>query len=334
MQLLLESALCAQEPALISWQSYLKKNDLQTIDSSEISLLPLVYHNLKEQSHPLCKSAYRHTWVTNQTLWWKILPTLNKLLDAGINKIALLKGMAMILHHYRNFGVRTIGDIDILIARSDVPLAYTLLTNCSWQCQVPRFNPQCPNQLSRWHAAGFKHPDGLNLDLHWSFLLESNPAVDQDVLDAIEPGIQPISPTDLFFQTCIHGNKKSTAPLIRWVPDTITILKSPINFSRLFALAQKTHLTLPLSKAVYYLNTNFNLSIPTPKIKPSRFEVREFQANLRGQIYLAGYYRARINSKTLLHYLQHTANLSSIWLVFPYAPYWLLKRLYRLLKRV
>ncbi len=333
MQHLLEAALLERPKASASWRAYLAKNDLQTIDHSAQVLLPLVYRNLREESDPLCKSSYRHTWVSNQTLWAKIRPTLDQLLKAGIEKIALLKGIALILGHYHDFGVRVIGDIDILIDRSHVPLAYSLLITSGWECTLKRLDPQNPHQLSRWHAANFIHPSGQNLDLHWSLLLESTPAIDQEVLKAIPSGIHPASPTHLLFQTCIHGHKKSTAPLIRWIPDALTLLKSPIDFPYLFELARAASLTLPLSSALSYLSTHFNAPIPPFNPQPTPLETREFRANLRGHIYLAAYYRARLRKHSLFHYLKHTANLPSSWLIPLYAPYWLLKRLYRLFKK-
>lgn len=330
MQRLLEAALLKEPQALVSWKTYLAQNDLQTIDHAAIALLPLVYRNLKELSHPLCKSAYRHTWVSNQTLWRKTLPTLHRLLDAGIQKIVLLKGMGLILHHYRDFGVRTLGDIDILIDRSQVPLAHSLLLASGWECTLSRFDPQNSHQLARWHAANFTHPSGLHLDVHWSLLLESNEIIDREVLRAVPLGITPASPTHLFFQTCVHGNKKSTAPLIRWIPDALTLLKSPIDFPHLFRLAQLSHLTLPFSSALSYLSHHFDVCIPPFRPQPSRLEMLEFKANLRGRIYLAAYYRARLRKHSILDYLQHTANLPSRWYIPLYAPFWLLKRLYRL----
>src|SRR5690606_31894031 len=110
-------------------------------DHASTTLLPLVYRNLKEESHPLCKSTYRHTWLSNQIFWTKTLPILQNLLNAGIKKIVLLKGMAMILHHYRDFGVRVIGDIDILIDRIHLPLAYSLLTSSGWRCELKGLAP-------------------------------------------------------------------------------------------------------------------------------------------------------------------------------------------------
>lgn len=329
MQLLLEAALFEKPRALNAWQSYLAENNLQTIDHASTTLLPLVYRNLKEESHPLCKSAYRHTWLSNHNLWIKTLPILQNLLSAGIKKIVLLKGMAMILYHYRDFGVRVIGDIDILIDRSHLSLAYSLLISSGWRCELKRFNPENSAQLTRWHAANFTHPSGLNLDLHWSLLLESIPALTQGVLEAIPPGIQPASPTHLFLQTCIHGYKKSTAPLIRWIPDALTLLKSPIDFPLLFDLAKASHLTLPLSSALAHLSHYVRSPLPTFIPNPNPLEVRELRANLSGNVYLAGYYRARLRNHSLLHYLQHTANLSSPWLVPLYAPYWLFKRIFR-----
>lgn len=327
MQRLLEAAMLPKPLSLASWQSFLKQNDLQSIDHSAIALLPLVYRNLKDDSHPLCKSTYRHTWATNQALWVRTLPTLHQLQNAGVEKIVLLKGMALILDHYRDFGVRTLGDIDILIDRAHVPLAHSLLIDSGWHCKLSRFNPQ---QLSHWHAANFTHPSGLNLDLHWSLLLESTQAIDQEVLEAVPRGIHPANPTHLFFQTCIHGYKKSTAPLIRWIPDALTLLKSSIDFPNLFRLAEISHTTLSFSSALSHLSSRFSISIPPFEAKPCYLETLELRANLRGHICRAGCYRALLRKQSLLRHLQSVANLSSPWFVPFYAPYWALKRLYRL----
>jgi hypothetical protein len=118
--------------------------------------------------------------------------------------------------------------------------------------------------------------------------------------------------------------------LIRWVPDAVTILKcSKIDFPKLFELAKSSHLTLPLSSALKYLSNTFPDQIPPFSLKPSLIETLELKANLQGRIYLAGYFRARLKGYSLLHYLQHTANLSSPWHIPLYAPYWILKRIYR-----
>ncbi|MEM7175963.1 MAG: nucleotidyltransferase family protein [Chlamydiota bacterium] len=335
MQRLLEAALFDKPRALASWNAYLAATDLQKADHAETTLFPFVYRNLREQSHPICKSTYRHTWAFNQHIWAKTRPVLCELLAAGVEKIALLKGMAMILDYYRDFGVRIVGDIDILIDPLHLPLTYAVLTKSGWRCAMPRFDPHSHHRRARWNAAGFVHPSGLNLDVHWSLLLETAPANHHQFLDKLSPGIQAADPTDLFFQTCIHGYKKSAAPLIRWVPDALTLLRqSAVDFSRLFQLAHAFHLTLPLSRALGYLSSHFDAAIPPFCPKPCQAEVREFNANARGRIYLAGYYRARLYNHSLAHYLQQTANLPSAWLIPLYGPFWLLKRLYRLIARV
>jgi hypothetical protein len=334
MQLLLEAAVLDKPKALISWRTYLTQNNLQEVGHTDITLFPLVYRNLKGQSHPLCKSIYRHTWASNQTLWAKTLPFLQKLNESGIEKIVLLKGMALVLHHYRDFGARVMGDIDILIDRKYITQAFSTLLKMGWICTMPRFNPENPHQLHRWNGVNLTHTSGLNLDLHWSFLLESNLELDREIINAQSPGIQPLEPTALFFQTCIHGNKKSTAPLIRWIPDALTLLQSSIDFTKLFTMAKNAHLTLPLSRALSHLSTNFGAPVPQMTPEPTTLEIRELNANLKGNIYLAAYFRSRMRNRSLFHYLQHTANLPSLWLVFPYIPYWILKRIYRLIKGI
>lgn len=334
MHLLLEAALLEKEKALISWAQYLRQNDLQKISHGEASILPFVYRNLKEKSHPLCKSIYRHTWAANQTLWNQIQPLLHQFLCAGIEKIIVLKGMALILEHYRDFGCRTLGDIDILMDRAHLFAAYSILIENGWTCKVSVRDLQNPHVLARWHAAHFTHASGLHLDLHWSFLLEGNAFLDTELLRVSPLGIHAAPPTFLLLQACVHGNKKSSAPLIRWIPDAMILLESPIDFPYLFHLAQSCFLSAPLLYGLRFLLHHFNASIPPLPLSPTPIERAEFQANMRGRPYLAGYYRARLRNQSVFDYLQHTARLSSPWLIPFYAPFWAVKRLYRYFLRL
>jgi len=104
---------------------------------------------------------------------------LKELLDSGIGKVVLLKGMAMTLHYYRDFGVRVMGDIDVLIAKEQLPIVLPLLQSAGWQQFGTRFDLTNPDHLRRWHALSFTHPKGMNLDLHWSFIQENSPELDR-----------------------------------------------------------------------------------------------------------------------------------------------------------
>ena len=357
--LLLHAALLSGRPAEDAWQSWKARIDFDKIDYASYKLLPLVARNsdLESLQDPIfekCKGIYRRNWVSNQLNWGKLLPILDQLTKAGVNKIVLLKGMAMILSFYRDFGMRVIGDVDILIEREQLPIAAPFLRESGWEQTYTRIDEKNQEHLKKWHALNFTHPNGLLLDLHWSFIQENSPAMDLAVLRDATPlknlGLYVPSPTDLLLQTCIHGVKYSPVPLIRWVADAMSILKTseqPIQWDRFIELANYAHICRPLYFALQYLVQHFDAPIPQDALlklqaHPStRLERLEYQFSARGLPHVAAWYRYCLNRGLLtiraqilhLHkYLQLTARLKSPWYIPPYVIYWIFRRIYRFIK--
>ena len=90
-------------------------------------------------------------------------------------------------------------------------IADTFFRSHQWEPNVTRFDLKNERHLRRWHALNFTHSSGVNLDLHWSLIQENCPVMDELVLrDAkqLNPESRTLylpNPTDLFFQTCVHG---------------------------------------------------------------------------------------------------------------------------------
>jgi hypothetical protein len=259
--------------------------------------------------------------------------------------------MAMILQHYKDFGARVIGDVDILVKKSDLPRVLGLLQQGGWVPNVARFDHNNPEHLLRWHALNLTHPEGMRIDVHWSFIEENCPALDEAVFNKatlLENNIYVPSPTHLFLQVCVHGVKYSPVPLIRWVADAMTLLRgSEINWEEMVSLASKAHICLPLSQAIRYLQDHFQANIPQEiigamqKTPSMRFERWEYHLNCQKYRDLANWVRYCLNRdyltagsqiRHIFKYLQTTARLKSLWQVPFYAPYWVFKRLYRLMR--
>lgn len=350
--MLLKSGLLDPGSAALAWESYTKRVDLQKINYASTSLLPKVYANLKNYTFntkasleglKICKSVYRKTWMENHYRWSKIQPTLKQLSQAGVEKIVLLKGMAMILGSYRDFGVRVLGDIDILIPRAQLSQAQSILNASGWTCLLRRLNPLKPGLLDRWHSANFSYKEDLNLDLHWGFLLESTPNLNQSVLRLSIPlentSLSIPHPTHQLMQTCIHGTKQSPVPLIRWICDAAELLKQDIAWDKLLSEARSEHLTYPLTLSLRYLAQHFDLQIPKEalQMRPiQHLERLEQKAKEKKRHYLAAWYRYCIKQRAfklvnrLAHvhrYLQYTASLKAAWHIPFYAIYWIGKRL-------
>lgn len=349
---LLRAAFSSDISAQRAWEKWTSLIDFDLVDPASYKLLPLVSRNpaLRHIKDPLfekCKGIYRKTWLTNHLMWQKTRPILLQLAQERTEQVVLLKGMAMILEYYRDFGLRVIGDIDILIAQKDLSHTIELLQQHGLKALFLPINPTQPLSLNRWNSAGFSSQD-LHIDVHWRLMLESSPLLDDIVFKNTRPtthqGITVPSPTELLLHTCVHGAKYSPVPLIRWIPDAMTLLKEHIDWERLELLAKSSHVCNALHITLGYLEEVFQAPIPSQILKnlqksPSySLQHLEYQSNLRGQPYLAGWYRYCIRnqclttwqqSKGIIRYLQASALLASPWLVPVYGVYWIMKRIYR-----
>jgi Uncharacterised nucleotidyltransferase len=361
-QWLLQACLYSGESAQNAWKQWCELVDFEQLDYASYMLLPLLSRNpalLSKLQDPIfdrCKGIYRRTWVENQLAWKKLLPILSRLRDAGVDKILVMKGMAMIVQYYRDFGIRVMGDIDIMISKEHLPLVASLLQSWGWQTSPLPIDFTDPNQLALRRSVNFVHDMKLNIDLHWGLIAESTPLLDRNALEYAQPidieGLRLYipSPTDLFLQACVHGLKQSSVPLIRWVADAVTILncaEKEIDWPRLALQAKETCLRYQLHLGLHYLIEPFKAPISKEFVQSlaenSRLERFEHWSNMRGHWLIAGWCRYCLKedlhslpSQLLgtIKYLQLTAHLKSPYYIPFYAIYWIFKRLYRLSKRI
>jgi hypothetical protein len=357
---LLGAAIFPDGRAELSWKRWIEEIDFNELDPASYQLLPLVVRNeaLRSLIHPSfekAKGIYRRTWVENRLRWMNLLPVLSGLQREGVSQIVILKGMAMILAIYRDFGARVLGDLDILIPRNQLPQADSYLRRQGWQANVSRLNLLEAAHLNRWHALNFTLGTELHLDLHWSFIQEHCGAIDEKIFQSAQSlvceGVSLCIPfeTDLFFQACIHGLKKSPVPLIRWMVDAMTLLRrGNIDWERVFTLARMARVSFPLSQGLQFLEREFEAPIPQAVLlelirSPAlRLEILESRFHTQGHREVAAWFRYCLNRgyfskrSQLFHlprYLQTTARLKSVWLVPFFGVYWVGKRLARWVRK-
>jgi hypothetical protein len=360
-QLLIKSAVFKSSSALEAWTTWLQRerSNFNELDHASYHLFPLVYRNLEKYNpdgieFQKCKGAYRQTWAANQMLWNTLSPVLNQLATDGVYPYLLLKGIGLIAGYYRDFGVRVIGDVDILVPVNLLVKSTIILQKAGFQTTDHRFDPTRQSGLILRNGASFFFNNDTCLDLHWSFLLETAfTNMDQIVFrDAFSVSIQGQkyfipSPTDLLFHTCVHGIHASPVPLIRWIVDSLTILhqsRDLIDWKKLIAMAECAHLSLILTKAFRYLNDYFSAEIPVSVISAlqkesfSFAEQQEYRSKMRGQVIETLWWRYCLWKKnnnfvrqffSLPRFLQYLARLQSIWQVPFYLFYWGGKRIFR-----
>ena len=272
-ELLLQAALLEGEDAISAWQQWKSIVDLEGYhDNGSYRLFPLLYKNLQrygveEPFMERLKGIYRLEWYKNQRLFYEMNKVLKYLHDAGIQTM-ILKGAALTVLIYKNYSVRPMADIDILVPISQISLTINLLKDAGWTPTTDSID----GNLCYRHSMQFKDQSGKELDLHWHVLYESC-LEDSDKLfwdGAVPVRINEVSTyalnlTDTLFHVIVHGIRWNPEPPIRWIADAMSIINSTdskIDWPRLIIQAKKSRLVIPVKEALNYLRERFQAPIP------------------------------------------------------------------------
>jgi Uncharacterised nucleotidyltransferase len=234
-QLVLQAIFAQPErgrEAFFAWRGTLDIE--QPFDGAVMRLLPLLYLRILkiDLNDPLSgrlKGVYRRVWSDTHALFHGTAPVFSALRNAGVDTM-LLKGAQMILCHYRNYGCRPMSDVDIAVRFEDAEAAIRALTLAGWTSVAPISR----DDLRFRHAAPFRGPDGHEIDLHWHIMF-TNCSTQADAL--FWHNTQPVTfrdvatsapvPTLALLHTLAHGLHPNTETPIRWIADTLTLLRDP-----------------------------------------------------------------------------------------------------------
>ena len=130
-ELLLRAALLENTDAIYAWHEWQSISDFDDLDPGSFRLLPLVYRNLSKfgLNGPVknkLKGTYRLAWYNNHMLFSKIAALLASFRDAGLPTI-ILKGAALTISCYKDYGVRPMQDFDFLVKTEQARAAMSLL---------------------------------------------------------------------------------------------------------------------------------------------------------------------------------------------------------------
>ncbi len=267
-ELLIRILLASPETRSELWQKWKARNDLESLDSGSLRLLPLLYHRLKEAEVPdnrLTKyhGIYRHYWYRNRLLL-KNLGDILRLLNQLDIRPLLLKGLPLALEIYSDPALRPMMDMDLYIVPDKLHEAVACLSEAGWHPdQLP---PQYPD--ARWltavKAIQLTHPDGIAIDLHGTVLSEiADPAFDAQMLANARPttvlngnALSP-HPTDLLFHTIAHGYRWNSLPPFRWIVDSAELLhrhRDELDMERLVRTAEQFNLVRRIQKGIERVN--------------------------------------------------------------------------------
>lgn len=292
-ELLLTSALFPEKEAIKAWHQWTEKADIDNLDPSSSRLLPLVYKNLQnspvdEALRTRLKSVYRKTWYRNNIYFSQLDGLVSSFQNNGIQTM-LLKGMALTISYYEDFGLRPMEDFDILIPREKTKTAIELMQLNGWRIKDVYKCPINDAFMVVMSGLHFENDLGCQCDLNWNLFKDiSLEAGDSDFW---ENGIQiplknvktlGLRPEDLLLHICKHGSRGERGN-IRWIPDVLIILnkkRDTLDWDRILNTAQKYWTTLIMREMFSYLNQFFPSILPLhflSKLQSSRISLNELK---------------------------------------------------------
>jgi hypothetical protein len=166
-ELALKSALLLPEEAEHHWRELLSRTPFDELEGSTYRIVSAVYKNLEKfktlPDYERLRGAYRFNWARNSRFLSAILPIIRELETKKAN-YRILKGSALNLLNDA-LGIRTMGDIDLLISIEELPLLIKLFEEHGFE---KKYDTKCPNSPENVldNELCFINSDNVEVDLH------------------------------------------------------------------------------------------------------------------------------------------------------------------------
>ena len=199
---------------------------------------------------PKLRGFYQHAWFNNQTKVRRAPEILSAFEEAGIPTL-VLKGGALCPLYYREWGVRGMDDLDLLVPPGQAREAMGVLRGLGCVPKTARAEETIPLRP----AAPFPNEaENWEVDLHWYSLFRSSDdaslwehavPLELNGKATLGPG-----PTHALIHVCVHGADYNEQNPIRWVADAYTVMTgSEVDWELLEREANEKLLTVVLASA-------------------------------------------------------------------------------------
>ncbi len=260
----------ANEP--LDWE-YIMEASLQH------AVLPLVYQTLLKVSPESLpdtilkemKSHFRSTVIRNMHMAAKLLKILTLFKEHGIAAVPF-KGPVLAENVYGNLGLRSFGDLDILLWPHDAAKAIDLLSTRDFTPLIELSPAQFTAYMKAEDDMVLSHQtDGLVVELHWEMSgrylsrpldmacindrLETVTLLDRDVVH--------LSAEDLLLYLCIHGTRHMWERL-EWVCCVAELVRNrkDLQWGVVFKLARELKCSRILRHGLYLAHDLLDMEVP------------------------------------------------------------------------
>jgi len=275
---LLKAALLPPEQAEPHWYQFITEHNLQELDHGCTQVLPMAFINLKDRmkndiNKKICLSSYKYVWAKNHLLMHDAKTLLSLLNKHGID-VCVLKGAAFIGHYYPDYGMRVLGDIDLLVKPNQMSALIDLLESNQYKIKSNQDEVNARGLLKLFYARSFVNDRGTDFDIH-QYL--SPFLVNRDFTKRLWMNKRPIdlfdiknlayvlSPTYQLLHTVLHGLQYAPVSSVRWVVDATNLLNhhgTYIDWNELIEVCSTHHLNLPMRQSLDFLSKELQIKIP------------------------------------------------------------------------
>jgi hypothetical protein len=298
---LLRVALAGPPAGPRAWHELSPGFDLQTLEPGTVSVLPLVYRAVTEDSPedrllPRLKGIYRNTWVKNKLLAERLAEVVEAFDAQGIEHL-LIAGLAAAVRYYPELGLRPTPTLELLIANEALIPATRELGRLGWSAPAPV-------ALDAEQLVNFGNAHGQTC------LLRTAPAADLQLpageLRAVSTPVRigrvtvnALAPEHELLVACVAGQRRKPVRSVQWLVDVARILMTAgaeMDWHPLGALAGAHGQALRLRQALAYVADVLEVPVPAPAapmLHSLAIPGRERLAYARSGLSVPGFLRRR-----------------------------------------
>jgi hypothetical protein len=207
-------------------------------------IAPLLYINLRrvngnhvipEEVIDRLKKAYFLTTARNMRLYAELSRVLEVFHNEGV-EVIVLKGVALAQTVYGNIGLRSMGDIDLLVRKENLSRAKKIMVDLGYVTPMFEYSNEWYNE-NHFHLPPFFHSEnGVKVEIHWHVVKPSKPFHAKMIgrfwerarpIKLANTQVLVLSPEDLLLHLCMHSLNHGFTPklLLREICDVSEVLK-------------------------------------------------------------------------------------------------------------
>jgi hypothetical protein len=247
----------------------------------EEGVVPFLYYclnksvsnlNIPQQVKNKFVTSTQHVLARNTVLYHELGKVL-KLFSENNIRVIVLKGAYLAEKVYPHIGLRTMGDLDLLVPKGDLVKVQKLLLGRGYQqSEQLSINDQCEKSH---HLIPFLNENAIMIEIHWTLsrhILDQDKAFINGLWERSKPceiageNVSILSPEDIILYLCIHNSFHHF--FVLWLKafcdfvETVKHYHDKIEWKKILLYAKSWNMIRCVYITLYFVSDLMEVSIP------------------------------------------------------------------------